>query len=206
MSSIVSIVPLIARATNAPVDAELRHPIETSNVTHWETQWRPMIEATVARLKAANVPRQNWPQDVHWDWKKKADAMRGLLSFETFCIEHEGVTQGMMALNVARRAQIKQQAGQHLVYVEYLETAPWNRREHQADPRFRGVGSALILAAIALSRHEGFKGRIGLHSLPQADDFYTRILGMTDLGPDTKYQNLRYFEMTTDQADKLAPP
>ncbi|WP_314964497.1 GNAT family N-acetyltransferase, partial [Bradyrhizobium cosmicum] len=61
------------------------------------------------------------------------------------------------------------------------------------------VGSALITAAIALSEDEGFKGRLGLHSLPQADDYYRKI-GMTDLGQDVAYQNLRYFEMTSEQA------
>lgn len=41
-------------------------------------------------------------------------------------------------------------------------------------PRLRGVGTALVTAAVALSEDEGFKGRIGLHSLPQAEDFYRR--------------------------------
>ena len=58
----------------------------------------------------------------------------------------------------------------------------------------------LIIAAIAFSRSNEFKGRIGLHSLPQANQFYTVTCGMTDLGPDPKYHNLRYFEMTPDQA------
>lgn len=56
-----------------------------------------------------------------------------------------------------------------------------------------------MTAAIAVSEDEGFKGRLGLHSLPQADDFYRKI-GMTDLGQDAAYQNLRYFEMTSEQA------
>ena len=84
-------------------------------------------------------------------------------------------------------------------YVEYLEVAPWNRAELGAKPRLRGVGTVLLTAAVALSNGEGFKGRIGLHSLPQADAFYRKI-GMTDLGPDAAYQNLRYFEMTVEQA------
>jgi len=54
-------------------------------------------------------------------------------------------------------------------------------------------------AARADSEDEGFKGRLGLHSLPQADNFYRKI-GMTDLGQDASYQNLRYFEMTSEQA------
>jgi hypothetical protein len=110
----------------------------------------------------------------------------------------------MMAADVAReRGRIEEQKGQHLVYVEYLEVAPWNRKEHAAKPRFRGAGSILIIAAIALSRSEGFKGRIGLHSLPQADEFYAAKCEMTDLGADPKYHNLRYFEMTPNHADKF---
>ena len=56
-------------------------------------------------------------------------------------------------------------------------------------------------AAIELSKELGFKGRIGLHSLPQANGFYANICGMTDLGADAKYNDLRYFEMMSEQAD-----
>ena len=58
----------------------------------------------------------------------------------------------------------------------------------------------MIAAAIHLSLAEEFSGRVGLHSLPQADDWYSRGCGMTDLGPDPAVQNLRYFEMTPEQA------
>ncbi|MDE2362149.1 MAG: hypothetical protein KGM42_05675 [Hyphomicrobiales bacterium] len=61
------------------------------------------------------------------------------------------------------------------------------------------VALALLTGAVARSREAGFKGRLGLHSLPQADSFYRRI-GMIDLGLDSAYQNLRYFEMTIEQA------
>jgi hypothetical protein len=62
------------------------------------------------------------------------------------------------------------------------------------------VGSVLLAAAIQLSIDEEFLGRLGLHSLPQADDWY-RKCRMTDLGPDpSEKQNLRYFEMTPEQA------
>jgi hypothetical protein len=46
-----------------------------------------------------------------------------------------------------------------------------------------------------------FKGRIGLHSLPQANAFYANTCGMTDLGFDQDYEGLRYFEMTPGQAE-----
>ena len=41
---------------------------------------------------------------------------------------------------------------------------------------------------------------MALHSLPQAERYYRDVCGMTDLGPDPAYDNLRYFEMTAEQA------
>ena len=56
-------------------------------------------------------------------------------------------------------------------------------------------------AAIALSQELEFKGRIGLHSLPQANSFYANTCGMSDLGMDPDHLGLRYFEMTSEQAE-----
>ena len=162
MSSVIATVYLLNAETGASVEAELRDRIEERNLLDWETKWRPVTEATLRRLKGQGVPRAQWPQDWHWDWRCKLKEMRGLLTGATFCIEGEGATQGLMAVDIAsRRALHEPQKGQHLVYVEYLEAAPWNRREHSAKPRFRGVGSILLYAAVALSKDEGFKGRIG---------------------------------------------
>ena len=204
MSTEVSIVHLLDIATDSLVEAHLRDRIEERNLKDWETKWRPVIESTARRLAGQKVPRSQWPQSTHWDWRRKIEDMKGLLSGATFCIECESATQGMMALDTTKgRARIEQQKGQHLVYVEYLEAAPWNRGEHVAKPRFRGVGSILIRSAIALSLAEGFKGRLGLHALPQSHVFYADKCGMTDLGPDPKYQNLNYFEMRVEQAEEF---
>lgn len=105
-----------------------------------------------------------------------------------------------MIVNTLKRCRIPQQKGQHLIYVEYLETAPWN---HGTNPKFKGVGTVLIAAAIQLSNDDGSDGRIGLHSLPQADSFYRDRCKMTDLGIDKSYSNLRYFEMTKEQSEKF---
>ena len=84
--------------------------------------------------------------------------------------------------------------------MEYVENAPWNRADLFGSPRYRGVGSILMRAAVELSEESGFRGRVGLHSLPQANDFYANTCGMKDLGADPDCQNLRYFEMTPEQA------
>ncbi|MCL2716575.1 MAG: GNAT family N-acetyltransferase [Alphaproteobacteria bacterium] len=104
----------------------------------------------------------------------------------------------MAQVDLTRLCREPGQVGKPLVYVDYLEVAPWNRRKLEAKPRLIGVGTALMTAAVMLSFDEGFEGRLGLHSLPQADAFY-RQMGMRDLGEDAKYQNLKYFEMTEER-------
>jgi len=106
-----------------------------------------------------------------------------------------------MIVNTIRRCRLPQQANKHLVYVEYLEVAPWNRPHVASQPRYKLVGTVMLAAAIQLSIDDGNRGRLGLHSLPQADSFYRDRCGMTDLGPDTSiFGNLHYFEMTEQQA------
>jgi hypothetical protein len=68
------------------------------------------------------------------------------------------------------------------------------------EPRFALVGNLLLATAIQLSINEEFSGRIGLHSLPQADTWYANSCKMADLGSDPTAHNLRYFEMTAEQA------
>ena len=108
-----------------------------------------------------------------------------------------------MILDTAtKRCRIEEQKNLHLVYVRYLQIAPWNRPTFAERPRYRGIGSILIRAATALSQDMEFKGRIGLHSLPQAEGFYF-VCGMTELDEDPEFQNLRYFETTPQQARAL---
>ncbi len=73
-------------------------------------------------------------------------------------------------------------------------------RSLAASPRYGLVGRVLIATAVQLSLEEGFRGRIALHSLPQAETFYEKNCEMTDLGLDQKKEGLRYFEMTPAQA------
>ena len=183
--------------------AELLDAITEAQLTDWEGEWRPEFFKAMQRLRRAGVERRLWPQSRHWNWRNKAAALHGMLGNPGFSIVCQGVTQGMMIVDtVMKRCRIDSQKGKDLVYVEYLENAPWNRKELLFDPpRYRGVGTVLIGAAIELSKSEGFKGRIGLHSLPQSNGFYANRCGMTDLRADADYQDLRYFEMTPEQAE-----
>lgn len=200
----ISISPtfLLEVQIGEPVEAELWDAITEQQLADWEGEWVPELFNAVQRLRRAGVGRQHWPQSRHWNWRQKNSVMQSLLATPGFCVMCSGVTQGLMYVErTVHRCQIQEQAGKNLVYVEFLENAPWNRKELFDPPRYRGVGSILIRAAIELSREEGFKGRIGLHSLPQAEHWYAGTCGMTDLGVDPQKQNLRYFEMTSAQAE-----
>ena len=63
-----------------------------------------------------------------------------------------------------------------------------------------GVGTVLVAEAVHLSLDTGLEGRIGLHSLPQAEAFYRSRCRMTELGQDIEYFDLTYFEFAGQQA------
>ncbi len=195
----VSRIYLLDVATGASVEAELRDGIEQAQLDDWRTKWQPALAVALQELAGKGVPISQWPQSWHWNWEQKSARVQGLLAYRGLCVVAQGETQGLAQIDLTKSCREPGQARRPLVYLDYLEVAPWNRHEIQQPTRFRGVGTALLSAAVQLSLDEGFKGRLGLHSLPQADDFY-QGMGMTDLGPDSDYQGLRYFEMTADHA------
>lgn len=144
-------------------------------------------------------------QHKHWDWREKYKWVKGApLAYHIFGIKAEDQMQGMLlAQKVGKVCRLATQKNKELIYIDYLASAPWNSPDTNPNPRFAGIGKILIRAAIQLSLEEEFKGRIGLHSLPQAESFYRDRCGLTDLVPDADYQNLRYFEATVEQSEKF---
>lgn len=201
MTTTVSRVRLFDVARGQPAPAQLMDSITERQLADWEGEWMPELFRAMQRLSRAGVERRRWPQSRHWDWRRKVEALQEMLAYPGFSIVCDGLTQGMMIVDTTtKRCRLDSQKGQHLVYVNFVENAPWNRAELFDPPRYRGVGSILIRAAVTLSDECEFHGRIGLHSLPQANGFYANSCGMTDLGTDADYDGLRYFEMTPEQA------
>lgn len=196
----VSTIYLLETASSAEVQAELRDAIEEAQIVDWQTQWQPALLEILKELGRRGIPMAQWPQSWHWDWRSKNAQVKNLLAFKGACVICGGVTQGLMRVDLTKLARLPEQKGKPIVYVDYLEVAPWNQPYSGGVAQYKGVGTALMSAAVAFSNQEGFKGRIGLHSLPQADTFYRKRCNMTDLGPDLESQNLRYFEMSPDQA------
>ena len=198
--SVTSPVYLQDRRAAQLVEARLIDGLTSEEVERAEADWKPFLDEQVKRMEQTGVPRNKWPQHRHWNWREKYEASEEYLAYRMFGIECQSQMQGLMlALTAGKNSLIPSQRGKPLVYVHFLAAAPWNLASIVAEPRFSLVGSILLATAIHLSMEEEFQGRIGLHSLPQSDDWYRKVCGMTDLGPD-QIENLRYFEMTPEQA------
>ncbi len=197
-------VHLLERKTGILVEAHLIDGLSREDVEKAEADWKPFLDEHVKRMEEAGVPKNQLPQHRHWNWREKYDATEEYLAYRMFGLECRSQMQGLMlALTAGKNSQVASQRGKPLVYIHFLAAAPWNLVSIVSEPRFSLVGSVLVAAAIHLSMEEEFQGRIGLHSLPQADNWYRKTCGMTDLGPDQTVQNLRYFEMTPEQASEF---
>jgi hypothetical protein len=175
---------------NVRVEAQIV-ALEDQHLRDFSVLWQPQLHLTLE-------------EDRHWDWIKKSGAHGGP-NYERYALVCDGVTQGLMELEV--EFHTSSLTGGTLIYVGYLNVAPWNRPEIQDSrnrlvnqaPMYRGAGSALFTLAVLRSFSFGYKGRVGLHSLPRAEGFYRR-LSLRDLGEDLQCQNLRYFELTKEHA------
>jgi len=192
---------LLNRHTGKYETATLYSPIGDNNVDDFESQWRPVMKARLAELKAENKSAQDANlQDAHWKWKEKHQDRAARTEWESFSVECDGETQGLMFIKTVGFAREKSQLNKPIAYIDLISTAPWNRRGFDGVPKYKGTGHVLLGAAVSLSTHEGFDGRIGLHSLPQSESWYRDICGMSELGSDSNKEDLVYFEFTSKQA------
>lgn len=193
------------RHTNRLEPAEILDRIEDQDVECFYKHWLPPMQVKLAELKyAGKLNRESvryWNvEDAHWGWSQKVQERRGQLSWSSYAIRRDGLTQGLMFVNLNHRCRLPSQLNEHMVYVDLVSTAPWNRPRFATNPLYGGVGRVLVIEAIVRSLDEEFGGRIGLHSLPGAEELYRDKLGMECLGPDAGYGGLPYYEFTPQRA------
>jgi hypothetical protein len=152
--------------------------------------WQPKLQ----QLKAP---------DSHWDWPGLWRAYRKKKSrFLSLVCENE--LQGLAWLDYSGISS-RSDSDQQIVYVQRISVAPWNRSEYGMR-RFRPVGLLFIREAVELSLEIGWRGRIGLHSLETAVNWYRSVLRMTAYGKDVEHENLEYFEFSDEQAAAFLEP
>jgi hypothetical protein len=129
----------------------------------------------------------------HWRWTRK-DATTKAGDHLLVAVECRGRVQGLMALKTELRPS-RIDPGQWVVYVDYVESAPWNLNIPDVQvPRYAGVGTLLIAEAVRVAAGRTAGCRVGLHAIPQAEAFYASRCGMTRVGPDPEYHDYVYFE------------
>lgn len=184
------------------VDAELIDRVDAALAKRAEDSWKTFLAMARAEALATGRPFPN-VEHGHWEWEHKVSMTERFLPYPTLGIECDGQVQGLALLETdGHFARLESQIGSPVVYVNLLATAPWNLPDVMEQPFYRGVGTVLLAAATAISLDLGFKGRLGLHSLPKSEKWYDD-LGMTCLGADANKQDLKYYEMTPEQAQDL---
>lgn len=190
-------------ATGELVDAEMLIPITDQQIVDWQRLWKPERDRRIDDLKQAGVSIAKWPESWHWDWEGKLNVIQGMISHTSVAITCKNETQGLMRLDLtSKRGRHDSQLNSDLAYIDYLEVAPWNWKDKRFPlPKYDFIGSLMVQAAIEISFDQGFKGRVGLHSLPQSVSFYAKH-GFEKLGADPACQDLPYFELTAESAAK----
>jgi hypothetical protein len=197
---------VVATGQNTP--AELHDDLPVDSLLEAEELWAPERVRFIRDALRAGVKPDDLPQSIHWNWSLKAIRLPGLAAgalspYRMFGIRTDDAWQGLLLATCVGHSARLDPRGKDLVYVDFVESAPWNWRCDDASrsPRFRGIGRQLIEMAVRWSIDLGLKGRLSLHSLPQADSFYRDACGLTDLGVDPNYRPpLRYFEFSETQA------
>lgn len=178
------------------VDAILHERIDVAYAQQVDQSWRSYLDGVRARAGASGQMPPMLEHE-HWEWHKKVAVSVHLLSCPTLGIECDGEPQGLMLLQTdGYFARIAEDMDKPLVYITFLASAPWNLPTVVPLPKYKGVGTVLLSAAIQTSIDLGFKGRIGLHSLPQAESYY-ECHNLECFGQDADKQNLKYYELSS---------
>lgn len=187
---------ILERATGKIVESFLIDEVSKEMLLESHNVWEPFRTKALERLRQQGKPL---PENWNWDWSHKAGDLE-FLAYRCMGIQYQDQMQGLIMLStIHQSSQLPGQNGKPVIYVEYLEVAPWNLVLFTENYRFAGVGSSLLEAAVLFSDQEGCSGRLALHSLPQAEGFYRQH--MTDLGAQPPPgETLIYFEMSTEQA------
>jgi len=169
------------------VAASIIRDLPSARLEEIERLWKPAREQFSRVLALSGDTSEHG----HWDWRNKVWSIESG-RHRIVAVECRGEIQGLMAVATQPRPAAIGANAEPVLYVDYLETAPWNLR----GPATR-VGTVLIEEAFRISRDTGWGGRVGLHSLSQAERFYLAS-GMTRMGPDPDYYDLVYFEYNED--------
>ena len=118
------------RATGRMISAELHDDLAVESLFEAEKVWGP--ERTEFLRECIKAGVKDLPQSIHWNWPTKAATRfpglktNALTGYRLFGIKAENNWQGLLlAVCVGYQSRIPP-GEKDIVYVEFVETAPWN--------------------------------------------------------------------------------
>jgi hypothetical protein len=184
------------------VDAFVCLDVPAGLIAETILNWKPLWDAGLERRHRLGMPPL---ENEHWDWLGKADWL-SLVAYRSLGVECEGMMQGLMlVVTDGYYSRTEPDLGKPLIYVDYVQTAPWNDEDLVDRPRLGAVGTHLLDGAVKLSVDLEYAGRIGLHSLQRSEGFYRR-LGFAPVEIERRDRHARglwYFELTRQRADEF---
>ncbi len=145
MKTLISSVSLKNRVSGQFEDAALFQGIDTDNLAHIETRWRPLFEYRRLEAERSGENRSEInAEDAHWEWGKKAiAAVRDPFLYDIFVLECGGNTRrSCWYARVARSVSVDTPTSPRtlMICVDFLSTAPWNRPRLVKEPVYKVVG------------------------------------------------------------------
>jgi hypothetical protein len=121
---------IIDKRTGKPVRAQLFDEVTVDHFIETQEEWRPVVVEAARRLsKLSHGTPTDIPRHFHWDWSRKK-AQLYMLAIRFYGIEFKGKLQGIMKLEtVGHVCRLPLQRGRPLIYIDYLEVAPWNVKQ-----------------------------------------------------------------------------
>jgi hypothetical protein len=146
-------VELVDGTTRQPVPASLLVGVDGLAMVRAERLWAPLrLDAIERDLLAGGLGVL--PEHAHWNWAVKA--LDHGIQHVHCAVELGGRIEGLATFIISgKTARLPAVVGRPLVYVDYVESAPWNNADFTTTPRFRGVGLRLIQAAVQYSLDAG---------------------------------------------------
>ena len=181
---------MVDAGTGGSVPAEFWQPITDRNLADWEAHWRPAIQEQMVLLNDASIRAPSLAAEPRVESRNKHNVLGSSPGNQNGGGDGRWRDPG----DDDRRSQFRPASLKSklvsMVYVNFLEVAPWNRKTLTGGaPRYVGIGTLLIGKAIE-SVNLGSRTD-GLHSLPQSNNFRANQCGMRDLGSDANYNKLR---------------
>jgi hypothetical protein len=120
-----------ARAPDKPlIRANLYRDFPAAKLEQIEMDWADARQLAADAEQAVGLAPL---EHAHWDWRNKRDSIKAGRHLAVVA-ECEGDIQGAMA--VLRSPRVARLGAAHVVYVDYIEAAPWNLKAFAPQPRF----------------------------------------------------------------------